>query len=360
MENSNDILMHHGTLGQKWGRRRYQYEDGSLTPEGRERYGVGAPRTGLAGKIDEYRRKRLQAKVERETQKRVAAQQKLKAAEADTDTKLQKDRLKNKAMVEEEIAKRQAAEEQLAAAKANAKAATAEANAEKAKAEAASTKRNAKIDAIKDSIQRLTAGKSPEETEAKVQAKIAKLQLKQAKAEQKLQKEKIKEEIRKIKEARKAEKEQKKNPPPKPVDINSATKFGFDSYEELYSNRHKLTDSEFRAAKNRLDDEYKIYDCIVKNQKAAHDAKWKTANAIKDTTLKTVGKVMTTAVKNPGVAAAAVSMGYGAYKVAVKGKDTPKAEAAVKTIISLLQLGANVATGFKTNDKKKNKDDDED
>ena len=31
-------LYHHGILGQKWGIRRYQNDDGSLTPEGRKRY----------------------------------------------------------------------------------------------------------------------------------------------------------------------------------------------------------------------------------------------------------------------------------------------------------------------------------
>jgi hypothetical protein len=31
-------LAHHGIKGQKWGIRRYQNEDGSLTPEGKERY----------------------------------------------------------------------------------------------------------------------------------------------------------------------------------------------------------------------------------------------------------------------------------------------------------------------------------
>lgn len=31
-------LTHHGIKGQKWGRRRYQNSDGSLTPAGRERY----------------------------------------------------------------------------------------------------------------------------------------------------------------------------------------------------------------------------------------------------------------------------------------------------------------------------------
>ena len=36
-----DYLAHHGIKGQKWGVRRYQNSDGSLTPEGRERYGRG-------------------------------------------------------------------------------------------------------------------------------------------------------------------------------------------------------------------------------------------------------------------------------------------------------------------------------
>lgn len=31
-------LYHHGIIGQKWGVRRYQNPDGSLTPEGRKRY----------------------------------------------------------------------------------------------------------------------------------------------------------------------------------------------------------------------------------------------------------------------------------------------------------------------------------
>ncbi|MBO7450608.1 MAG: hypothetical protein J6U54_09580 [Clostridiales bacterium] len=34
-------LCHHGILGQKWGRRRFQNEDGSLTAEGKQRYGSG-------------------------------------------------------------------------------------------------------------------------------------------------------------------------------------------------------------------------------------------------------------------------------------------------------------------------------
>lgn len=39
-----DELMHHQVKGGKWGVRRWQYPDGSLTPEGRIHYGVGPAR----------------------------------------------------------------------------------------------------------------------------------------------------------------------------------------------------------------------------------------------------------------------------------------------------------------------------
>lgn len=35
---SQSYLAHHGILGQKWGVRRFQNEDGSLTPAGKKRY----------------------------------------------------------------------------------------------------------------------------------------------------------------------------------------------------------------------------------------------------------------------------------------------------------------------------------
>lgn len=37
---SNKWLAHHGIKGQKWGIRRWQYADGSLTPAGRDHYGL--------------------------------------------------------------------------------------------------------------------------------------------------------------------------------------------------------------------------------------------------------------------------------------------------------------------------------
>ena len=43
----SDELYHHGILKQRWGVRRFQNSDGSLTAAGRERYGVGKVRTKL-------------------------------------------------------------------------------------------------------------------------------------------------------------------------------------------------------------------------------------------------------------------------------------------------------------------------
>lgn len=38
MYTKNGDLVHHGIKGQKWGQRRYQNKDGSLTPAGKKRY----------------------------------------------------------------------------------------------------------------------------------------------------------------------------------------------------------------------------------------------------------------------------------------------------------------------------------
>lgn len=40
IKRKNDDLVHDGIIGMKWGHRRYQNKDGSLTEEGRKRYGV--------------------------------------------------------------------------------------------------------------------------------------------------------------------------------------------------------------------------------------------------------------------------------------------------------------------------------
>lgn len=51
---SPDYLEHHGILGMKWGIRRYQNKDGSLTPEGRARYGDILTKKQMQNYIREY------------------------------------------------------------------------------------------------------------------------------------------------------------------------------------------------------------------------------------------------------------------------------------------------------------------
>lgn len=56
----NDELRHHGIKGQKWGVRRYQTKDGSLTPEGRARLKSDIDSANKAvGKAKELHSKKL-------------------------------------------------------------------------------------------------------------------------------------------------------------------------------------------------------------------------------------------------------------------------------------------------------------
>lgn len=59
---SQDYLEHHGILGQKWGIRRYQNEDGTLTEEGKKRYSVseeGSQNTKTKKKLTEAQKRKL-------------------------------------------------------------------------------------------------------------------------------------------------------------------------------------------------------------------------------------------------------------------------------------------------------------
>ena len=88
MENKN-YLAHHGTKGQRWGIRRWQNPDGSLTPAGREHYGYGDERDSLS----KYDIKRLKAetkakiKYEKAQQKMNAKLEKVKNAEKERKAK---------------------------------------------------------------------------------------------------------------------------------------------------------------------------------------------------------------------------------------------------------------------------------
>jgi len=44
LESQKNVLSHYGIKGQKWGNRRFQNEDGSLTEEGKRRYGKESSR----------------------------------------------------------------------------------------------------------------------------------------------------------------------------------------------------------------------------------------------------------------------------------------------------------------------------
>lgn len=73
----NDELYHHGIEGQKHGIRRFQNLDGSLTPAGRARYGVGPARDksrwgASKSKISKKTSKTRNAKEEKKTYKPVS------------------------------------------------------------------------------------------------------------------------------------------------------------------------------------------------------------------------------------------------------------------------------------------------
>lgn len=83
-------LQHFGTRGMKWGQRRYQNPDGSLTQLGKERYGVGQSRgrLGIKHDLNKLDREQAYAKVrsdyyKKKTERRTAkVNRAMKKAEA--------------------------------------------------------------------------------------------------------------------------------------------------------------------------------------------------------------------------------------------------------------------------------------
>lgn len=107
-----EFLEHYGIKGQKWGERNYQYEDGSLTPAGRIRYGADpskntsiktqiAIQKNVDKKVQKAQAKKQRAaeKAAREKQKamkRQAREQKKSAKKAEQERKAREKFEKNK------------------------------------------------------------------------------------------------------------------------------------------------------------------------------------------------------------------------------------------------------------------------
>ena len=84
MKQTDDFLCHHGEKGQKWGIRRYQNPDGSLTPLGRRHWGIGPPR-------DKPKRKSFRLETAEDRKERLELKAKKKAEKAE----LRKQRAEN-------------------------------------------------------------------------------------------------------------------------------------------------------------------------------------------------------------------------------------------------------------------------
>lgn len=81
-----EYLAHHGTKGQRWGVRRFQNSDGSLTAAGKLRYSVGNGGRSISKKVDP----KSAAKLKKQQIKEDAKLERLKIKEAAKNEKLEK------------------------------------------------------------------------------------------------------------------------------------------------------------------------------------------------------------------------------------------------------------------------------
>ena len=95
-------LYHHGTKGQKWGIRRYQNPDGSLTPAGKKRYGTKAnfekvqkAKLVAKGKDPKTIREKAREKANARTEKELAKYRKKAGIKDEQEAKQQKKTIKD-------------------------------------------------------------------------------------------------------------------------------------------------------------------------------------------------------------------------------------------------------------------------
>lgn len=81
-----EYLAHHGTKGQRWGVRRFQNSDGSLTAAGKLRYSVDNGERSISKKVDP----KSAAKLKKRQVKEDAKLERLKIKEAAKNEKLEK------------------------------------------------------------------------------------------------------------------------------------------------------------------------------------------------------------------------------------------------------------------------------
>lgn len=86
------VLYHHGIKGMKWGVRRYQNKDGSLTPAGKKRLAKEEYKKARASAVETYRTatKRADSQYERDMAPKNAALDKVKKTYDDKDEATEK------------------------------------------------------------------------------------------------------------------------------------------------------------------------------------------------------------------------------------------------------------------------------
>lgn len=106
---SLDEIYHHGIKGQKWGVRRYQNKDGSLTIDGGKRYNGSdyQPRKSLGQKIKDHRTASKRAKNLKKAREAAAAKRKEAIKEKEAAEKRKKDlesgKISARKMTQEEL-----------------------------------------------------------------------------------------------------------------------------------------------------------------------------------------------------------------------------------------------------------------